>query len=293
FYLSVGGVVKSEQSGVLRVNCLDCLDRTNAVQTVVGLLAVRTLVNLTHLCDPYPNRCKNLIGVRVPPQFYNVCILDMVVRDQVASLGLEKGKVNVEQRIEEIFRDLWQKNGDLCSNIYAGTGALDGKSKFKDASRSLARTIQNNLMDTSKQESFDLFLSGTYYDNRIFDRVANLLPSQILQDDFYFYGMFCVKCEEAVDQVISRIDEVTTPNPIRIFVGTWNVNGGKNMQNIAFRNQSNMADWIFPNGTLVHVDNIDEAPEIIAIGVEELVDLNASNLVKARYALGCPLFYSE
>ncbi|KHJ84860.1 hypothetical protein OESDEN_15421, partial [Oesophagostomum dentatum] len=53
------------------------------------------------------------------------------------------------------------------------------------------------------------------------------------------------------------------------------------MHNIAFRNQSNMADWIFPNGTLVHVDNIDEAPEIIAIGVEELVDLNASNLVKA------------
>ncbi|EYB85451.1 hypothetical protein Y032_0297g1716 [Ancylostoma ceylanicum] len=238
FYVCINGNVKSEQSGVLRVNCLDCLDRTNAVQTAVGLL---------------------------------------VARDQVASLGLEKGKVNVEQRIEEILRDLWQKNGDLCSNIYAGTGALDGKSKFKDASRSIARTIQNNLMDGSKQESFDLFLTGAWYDSRIFDRAANILPSPILQDDYYFY-----ECDEAVDHVVSRINEVTTPNPIRIFVGTWNVNGGKNMHNIAFRNQSNMADWIFPNGTLVAVDSIDDAPEIIAIGVEELVDLNASNLMKAR-----------
>ncbi|ETN74499.1 hypothetical protein NECAME_03985, partial [Necator americanus] len=208
-----------------------------------------------------------------------------VARNQVASLSLDAGKVNVEQRIEEILRDLWQKNGDLCSNIYAGTGALDGKSKaeenpkafqLKDASRSIARTIQNNLMDNSKQESFDLFLTGAWYDSRIFDRAANLLPSAILQDDFYFY-----ECDEAVEHVVGRIDEVTIPNPIKIFVGTWNVNGGKNMHNIAFRNQSNMADWIFPNGTLVSVDKIDDAPEIIAIGVEELVDLNASNLMKA------------
>ncbi|KAK6044203.1 hypothetical protein COOONC_18293 [Cooperia oncophora] len=32
---------------------------------------------------------------------------------------------------------------------------------------------------------------------------------------------------------------------------------------------------------LVTVDHVDEAPEIIAIGLEELVDLNASNLMKA------------
>ncbi|VDK48305.1 unnamed protein product, partial [Cylicostephanus goldi] len=241
FYLYKDGNVRSEQSGVLRVNCLDCLDRTNSVQTAVGLL---------------------------------------VGRDQVASLNLESGKVNVSQRIEEILRDLWQKNGDLCSNIYAGTGALEGKSKFKDASRSIARTIQNNLMDSSKQESFDLFLRGAWYDKRSFDRVANLLPLPILRDDYYFF-----ECEDAVEHVLSRRNEVTTANPMKIFIGTWNVNGGKNMYNIAFRNQSNMADWIFPNGTLVSVDNIDDSTEIVAIGVEELVDLNASNLMKASMVL--------
>ncbi|VDO41955.1 unnamed protein product [Haemonchus placei] len=194
-----------------------------------------------------------------------------VVRDQVAALELEKGKVNISQRIEEILRDLWQKNGDLCSNIYAGTGALDGKSKLKDASRSIARTIQNNLMDSSKQESFDIFLSGAFFESPAFDKAVNLLPYSILQE-----------CDEAVEQVVSRASEMTSPYPIKIFIGTWNVNGGKNMHNIAFRNQSNMADWIFPNGTLVAVDNVDEAPEIIAIGLEELVGVCLFVFVRPR-----------
>ncbi|VDM55968.1 unnamed protein product [Angiostrongylus costaricensis] len=199
-YVSIDGTVKTQQSGVLRVNCLDCLDRTNSVQTAVGL---------------------------------------MVSSEQVAALGLNKDKVNVSQRIEEILRDLWQKNGDLCSNIYAGTGALDGKSKLKDASRSIARTIQNNLMDSSKQESFDIFLSGTWFDSQTFDRAANILPSPVLNE-----------CEEAVNQVVGRVQEITSLNPIKIFVGTWNVNGGKNMHNIAFRNESNMTHWIFSDDTL-------------------------------------------
>uniref|UniRef100_A0A158PBJ9 phosphoinositide 5-phosphatase n=1 Tax=Angiostrongylus cantonensis TaxID=6313 RepID=A0A158PBJ9_ANGCA len=225
-----------QQSGVLRVNCLDCLDRTNSVQTAVGL---------------------------------------MVSSEQVDALGLNKDKVNVSQRIEEILRDLWQKNGDLCSNIYAGTGALDGKSKLKDASRSIARTIQNNLMDSSKQESFDIFLSGTWFDSQTFDRAANILPSPVLNE-----------CEEAVNQVVGRVQEITSPNSIRIFVGTWNVNGGKNMHNIAFRNESNVTHWIFSDDTLVSVEKMgDTLPEIIAIGLEELVDLNASNVMKARCGL--------
>lgn len=121
--------------------------------------------------------------------------------------------MNVTQRIEEILRDLWQKNGDLCSNIYAGTGALDGKSKvtqccfcvsfrdfnlmnagifqLKDASRSIARTIQNNLMDGSKQESFDIFLFGAWYDMRVFDRAANLLPNPILQGTSHAFPSRC------------------------------------------------------------------------------------------------------
>lgn len=31
-----------------------------------------------------------------------------------------------------------------------------------------------------------------------------------------------------------------------MFVGTWNVNGGKNMYNVAFRDKQSLNLWIFP-----------------------------------------------
>jgi hypothetical protein len=83
---------------------------------------------------------------------------------------------------------MWQKNGDQCSIIYAGTGALEGKSKIKDASRSIARTFQNNLMDGAKQESFDLFLLGNGYFDDEFDKASRLLPSQLMKGSSYVTG---------------------------------------------------------------------------------------------------------
>lgn len=69
---------------------MDCLDRTNAVQTLVGM---------------------------------------KVLAAQLACLRVEQVKSNISGRFEEVLRDIWQKNGDQCSIIYAGTGALEGKSK--------------------------------------------------------------------------------------------------------------------------------------------------------------------
>ena len=128
---------------------------------------------------------------------------------QLTSLDVEKYKANMISRFEEVIRDMWQKNGDQCSVIYAGTGALEGKSKvaadglhsiaieykkflshqIKDASRSLVRTIQNNLMDTSKQESFDLFLLGRLFGSQQFDELSNLLPSSLLRGHSYLMKM--------------------------------------------------------------------------------------------------------
>jgi hypothetical protein len=48
---------------------------------------------------------------------------------QLITLEVEKFKANIIIRFEDIIKDLWQKNGDHCSIIYAGTGALEGKSK--------------------------------------------------------------------------------------------------------------------------------------------------------------------
>lgn len=38
-------------------------------------------------------------------------------------------KPQVLSKFQQAFSVLWQQNGDHVSRIYAGTGALDGKSK--------------------------------------------------------------------------------------------------------------------------------------------------------------------
>lgn len=43
--------------------------------------------------------------------------------------------------------------------------------------------------------------------------------------------------------MIQRHPEYTKKNPLRICVGTWNVNGGKHFRSIAFKHQS-MTDWL-------------------------------------------------
>jgi hypothetical protein len=76
------------------------------------------------------------------------------------------------------------------------------------------------------------------------------------------------------------------------------------MQNIAFRNQTRLSDWIFDLSTakgdeelgkmgrlplyvaIVPVSLAAEAKQsdadIIVVGLQEIVDLNASNLMKTR-----------
>ena len=43
---------------------------------------------------------------------------------------------------------------------------------------------------------------------------------------------------------LTLIQDYVTPSTLRVCVGTWNVNGGKNVTNIAFRHQTSLADWL-------------------------------------------------
>uniref|UniRef100_A0A672SPA4 phosphoinositide 5-phosphatase n=1 Tax=Sinocyclocheilus grahami TaxID=75366 RepID=A0A672SPA4_SINGR len=77
------------ESGTIRSNCLDCLDRTNSVQAFIAL--------------------------------------EMLPK-QLEDMGLTE-KPQLVARFQEVFRTMWSTNGDSISKIYAGTGALDGKAK--------------------------------------------------------------------------------------------------------------------------------------------------------------------
>lgn len=60
-----------------------------------------------------------------------------------------------------------------------------------------------------------------------------------------------------------------------IGVGTYNVNGGKHFRSVVYKDVS-LTDWL-----LDHPGLSDIQKDIYAIGFEEMVDLNASNIMSA------------
>lgn len=126
--------IRNEQTAVVRTNCMDCLDRTNVVQT---MLARWTLTR--QLLD---------LGILQPGQ-----------------------SADDDETFRTLFRNVWADNADVVSRSYSGTGAL--KTDFtrtgertragmaQDFKNSLTRYVKNNFGDGPRQDGFDLFL-GVY-----------------------------------------------------------------------------------------------------------------------------------
>ena len=125
--------VRNYQTSVVRSNCMDCLDRTNLVQSVLARWT-----------------------------------LDRMLTD----LGiLESGRsASDDASFEHLFRNVWADNADVVSKSYSGTGALKtdftrtGKrtkaGMLQDIRASLTRYVRNNFADGPKQDGFDLFLGA-------------------------------------------------------------------------------------------------------------------------------------
>ncbi|KAL3280582.1 hypothetical protein HHI36_003815 [Cryptolaemus montrouzieri] len=235
YYFSSNGVIYSLQTGTVRTNCLDCLDRTNCVQTFLGL---------------------------------------EILSRQLQSMQLIDKKQTIS-RFEEVFKQMWINNGNEISKIYAGTGAIQGGSKLMDGARSAARTIQNNLLDNSKQEAIDILLMGSTLSSELSDRARTLLPYNTLHAPPHVLREMC-----------RRYNEYTESISLRITVGTYNVNGGKHFRSVVFKDIQ-LSDWLLDahvnSNPLVDTNVVDENRhvDIFAIGFEEIVDLNASNIVNA------------
>ncbi|KAM5278355.1 synaptojanin-1 isoform 8-T8 [Hipposideros larvatus] len=244
FFYFDGNEVQRCQSGTVRTNCLDCLDRTNSVQAFLGL--------------------------------------EMLAK-QLEALGLAE-KPQLVTRFQEVFRSMWSVNGDSISKIYAGTGALEGKAKagkLKDGARSVTRTIQNNFFDSSKQEAIDVLLLGNTLNSDLADKARALLTTGSLRVSEQ-------TLQSASSKVLKNMCEnfykYSKPKKIRVCVGTWNVNGGKQFRSIAFKNQT-LTDWLLDAPKIAGIqefqDKRSKPTDIFAIGFEEMVELNAGNIVNA------------
>uniref|UniRef100_W8BM43 Phosphatidylinositol-3-phosphatase SAC1 n=1 Tax=Ceratitis capitata TaxID=7213 RepID=W8BM43_CERCA len=150
FHLREDGSLVSAQDGVFRTNCIDCLDRTNVVQS---MLAKRSL-----------NAVLQKLGILQAGQM------------------VERASPNFEY----VFKGVWADNADVVSLQYSGTGALKtdftrtGKRTkaglMQDGINSATRYYLNNFADGSRQDGFDLFL-GKYV---VKPDEGNLLPSPLV-----------------------------------------------------------------------------------------------------------------
>ena len=57
---------------------------------------------------------------------------------------------------------------------------LDHPQQLMDGARSAARTIQNNLLDSTKQEAIDVLLFGSSFNSNLADKARVFLPPQYL-----------------------------------------------------------------------------------------------------------------
>lgn len=134
FFPNGKGEKVDEQLGVVRTNCIDCLDRTNVTQSMI---ARRLLEN------------------------------------QLRRVGIfrDEETISTHQHFDECFKIMWANHGDDVSIQYSGTPALKGDyvrcgqrtihGIVKDGWNALARYYLNNFCDGTKQDAIDL-LQGHY-----------------------------------------------------------------------------------------------------------------------------------
>ncbi|KAJ4714067.1 Phosphoinositide phosphatase family protein [Melia azedarach] len=132
--LNEKGEKMKEQLGVVRTNCIDCLDRTNVTQSMIGRR-----------------------------------ILEIQLR-RIGIFGAEE-TISLHTNFDENFKILWANHGDDVSIQYSGTPALKGdfvrcgqrtvQGILKDGWNALARYYLNNFCDGTKQDAIDL-LQGHY-----------------------------------------------------------------------------------------------------------------------------------
>ncbi|KAK0748231.1 SacI homology domain-containing protein [Apiosordaria backusii] len=208
-------VVVLQQEGIFRTNCLDCLDRTNLIQTIVSQMAVEAF--LGHR------------GEKATSDFWSR------------------------------HSNLWADNGDSLSKIYAGTGAL--KSSFTrhgkmslagaiaDVRKSATRLYHNNFTDKARQTTIDTLLG----------RLVGQAPV-VLYDPISDY---------VAGELQRRSGEFSTNETINIFVGTFNLNGRTDGID------EDLSPWLCPP------ELRSKQPEIIAIGFQEIVELNPQQIMNS------------
>ncbi|PGH03327.1 hypothetical protein AJ79_07405 [Helicocarpus griseus UAMH5409] len=121
------------QNGIARTNCIDCLDRTNAAQFVIG---------------------KRALG------------------HQLHALGvIDETSIEYDTDAVNLFTNMWHHHGDTIAVQYGGSHLVNTMATYRkinqwtghsrDMVESFKRYYNNSFLDAQRQEAYNLFL-GNY-----------------------------------------------------------------------------------------------------------------------------------
>ncbi|GIZ01749.1 polyphosphoinositide phosphatase [Caerostris extrusa] len=155
--LSLGGYLKEDhsrvQTGIVRVNCVDCLDRTNTAQFALGKAALAFQLYV--------------LGVLENPklEFDTDCVrmLEELYEDHGDTLALQYGGSQLVHRVKT-----YRKISPLSSHS-------------RDILQTLSRYYSNTFSDADKQNAINLFL-GMYKPSK------TATPLWDLMTDFYLHN---------------------------------------------------------------------------------------------------------
>lgn len=128
-------IKRNIQKGIFRTNCMDCLDRTNVVQSVIARQLMLSWMNK--------------VGV---------------ISKGRSTSAFERFPDN----LEDIFRAQWTANANAMSIFYSGTpaqktdftatGKRTSKGALNDGHASLKRWVLGNFYDSREQDMIDFSL---------------------------------------------------------------------------------------------------------------------------------------
>lgn len=125
------------QRGIMRTNCIDCLDRTNAAQFII---------------------CKEALS------------------HQVRSLGFlsPSAELDYDSDLMNILTEIFHDHGDTIAVQYGGSNLVNTMDSYRrinqwsshtrDILNSIKRIYSNSFMDLIRQEAINLFLGNYVYD---------------------------------------------------------------------------------------------------------------------------------
>ncbi|XP_067118667.1 phosphatidylinositide phosphatase SAC2 isoform X3 [Centruroides vittatus] len=171
-----------EQKGVFRVNCVDCLDRTNIAQTALAKTIMDT---------------------------------------QFIKLGLLPPEGILPASCRRVFQMMWANNGDIISRQYAGTAALKGDftrtgerrfaGMMKDGYTSASRYYVNQFKDAYRQATIDLMLG-----NPLTEDITAVTPERDATD----IEVTEQEHHERVKQLIEDCKKILIPDT-EVVLGGW------------------------------------------------------------------------